>query len=277
MVIVNLTPDSFSDGGKFREPAAAVEFVAAAVESGADLVDIGGESTRPGAGRVDAAEQTRRTVPVIEGVRRLAGAAGQIPISIDTTLAPVAAAALDAGADVINDVSAGTEDPSLLALVAGRGAGLVLMHRLTSPERDRYSDRYDQPPRYLDVVREVGGFLAARAAAAERAGVARGAIAIDPGLGFGKTVGQNLELVRRTGELASLGYPIVSGASRKSFTGRAMGLVESRPDERLMGSIAISVTHLGAGARIFRVHDAAEQRGALFAAARAMGIVSADP
>ena len=155
----------------------------------------------------------------------------------------------------------------MLRLAADRGAGLVLMHRLAPPERDSYSDRYAHPPEYGDVVAVVREFLGRRAAAAESTGIAPEAILVDPGLGFGKTVAQNLELVRRTGEIAALGYGVLSGASRKSFVGRAMGLSESEPKQRLMGSVAISVAHYLAGARVFRVHDVAEQRTALLAAA----------
>lgn len=269
--ILNVTPDSFSDGGLYIDPSDAVAAAAAMVEAGADIIDIGGESTRPGAGRIPAEEQIRRVVSVIRSIRAAAGPLSATPISVDTTLAAVARAALDAGANAINDVSAGTEDPEILRLAAERSAGLILMHRLTTPDRDSYSDQYERPPQYGDVVAEVRSYLAARAAAAERAGVAREAIVIDPGLGFGKTVEQNLELVRRTGELASLGYPVLSAASRKSFTGRAMGLERSAPGERLLGSIAISVAHYLAGARLFRVHDVAEQRAALLAAAAVAG------
>jgi dihydropteroate synthase len=265
--ILNVTPDSFSDGGVLKSVEGAVDAAAAMIEAGADGVDIGGESTRPGAAAVSEDEQKRRILPVVREMRRRGGILGSVLISIDTTRAGVARAALDEGADSINDVSAGTDDPAMLALAAERNTGLILMHRLTAPDRDSYSDRYSSPPEYGDVVGVVRAFLAERAAAAERAGVVREAIVLDPGLGFGKTVEQNLELVRRTAEIASLGYPVLSGASRKSFVGRAMGLTDSAPAERLAGSIAISVAHWSAGARIFRVHDVGPQRGALMAAA----------
>lgn len=266
IAIFNLTPDSFFDGGQLKTVDDAVAAARQAVQEGAAMLDIGGESTRPGAARVDAQEQMRRTIPVISAIRGAGGPLGDIPISIDTTLAAVADAALRAGADAINDVSAARDDPDILPLAARHSAGLMLMHRLVPPEADRYSDRYDQPPRYTDVVAEVREFLAARADAALRAGIAREQIVLDPGLGFGKSVEQNLELIRRTSELCSLGYPILSAASRKSFVGRAMGLGESRPSDRLAGSIALSITHYFAGARLFRVHDVRPQAQALHAA-----------
>jgi dihydropteroate synthase len=266
VAILNLTPDSFSDGGQFATVHDSVAAAQRAVRDGAAMLDIGGESTRPGAVRISADEQIARTVPVIRAIRASGGEMASIPISIDTTLAPVAAAALQAGADAINDVAAGLEDPDLLPLAARHSAGLILMHRLVPPQRDAYSDRYQHPPHYTDVVAEVKEFLAARVDAALRAGVKREAIIIDPGLGFGKTVEQNLELVRRTDELLALGYPLLSAASRKSFVGRAMGLDESKPTDRLPGSIALSIMHLLAGARLFRVHDVAAQSQALRAA-----------
>jgi dihydropteroate synthase len=267
MAILNLTPDSFFDGGRLGEVEDVVAAARRAILHGADMLDIGGESTRPGASRIPGDIQIQRIVPAIAALRAgLEPGLQQIPISVDTTLAGVAAAALDAGADAINDVSAGLEDPELLPLVARRGAGIILMHRLDPPQRDSYSDRYTDPPRYADVVAEVREFLAARIDAARRAGIAPESIVIDPGLGFGKTVEQNLELVRRSGELLTLGHPLLSAASRKSFVGRAMGLERSAPAERLPGSIALSLMHMAAGARLFRVHDVAEQAQALRAA-----------
>jgi len=273
IAILNLTPDSFHDGGRLPTVEDAVRAAERAVAEGADALDIGGESTRPGSERVAAEEQTRRIIPAIEAIRARGGPLSTIPISVDTTLAPVSLAALDAGADAINDVSAGLEDASMLALAAERRAGLILMHRLAPPERDAYSDRYATPPVYGDVVAETGSFLRTRAEAAMAAGVIRDAIVIDPGLGFGKTVDQNLELIRRTGELAALGYPVLSGLSRKSFVGRAAGLTGSAPADRLEGTLALSVAHLHAGARLFRVHDVAPHARALAAAWAAMGPV----
>jgi dihydropteroate synthase len=258
MAVLNVTPDSFSDGGSFGAVEEVVAAARRAVEDGADVLDVGGESTRPGALRVGAAEQMARVAPVIAALRRDLSLSG-VPVSVDTTRAEVARAALDAGADAVNDVSAGMEDEAMLGLCADRGAGIVLMHRLVPPGQDSYSDRYRQPPRYADVVAEVRAFLEERAEEAIKRGVRPEAIAIDPGLGFGKTVAQNLELVRRTWELAELGYPVVSGASRKSFVGRVSGMGEAPAAERVGGSVAFSVAHYLAGATVFRVHDVLEQ------------------
>jgi dihydropteroate synthase len=259
--VLNVTPDSFSDGGAYADPAVAVERGLAMIEQGAGIVDVGGESTRPGAVRVAPAAQIDRTVPVIEQLRRRCDAL----ISIDTTSSLVAESALDAGADIVNDVAAGTEDERMLRLAAERGCGLVLMHRLVPPNADTYSDRYDRPPDYEDVVAEVRGFLEARCRAAVGCGVNMSAIVIDPGLGFGKTVQQNYELIRRTGELGDFGYPLLSAASRKSFVGAVTGIAE--PGRRVIGSTAISVIHWLAGVRLFRVHDVAAHREALAVAA----------
>ncbi len=264
IAIINATPDSFHPGSLAQGAGAALEAARAAVSAGADMLDLGGESTRPGAARVPAEEQARRVLPALEAIR---GALPDMPISIDTTLSPVARAALERGADAINDVSAGLEDPELLGIVARAGAGLILMHRAAPPTEDRYSDQYAREPRYDDVVREVGEFLARRARAAVEAGVAPAAIALDPGLGFGKSVAQNLDLIARTDELVALGYPIVSAASRKSFVGRVGLGRDSLPEERLAGSIAASVAHWREGARLFRVHDPGPQGQALRVAA----------
>lgn len=272
MAVVNATPDSFFAGSRADSVEAAVAMASRAVREGADMLDIGGESTRPGAARVDEAEQIDRVVPVVEAIRARAGAdpaLAAIPISVDTTLPGVARAAIDAGADAINDVSGATEcGQRMLTVAAATGAGLILMHRLLPPEQDSFSDRYEREPAYGDIVAEVRGVLLARAAAAEDAGVARGSIMLDPGLGFGKSVGQNLELVRRSGELLGGGYPLLSATSRKSFVGRVSlpGVEQTSPEERLPGSLAFSVLHLAAGARVFRVHDTGAQRAALDAA-----------
>jgi dihydropteroate synthase len=260
MAILNVTPDSFADAGRHFHTDAAVEAASRFVEEGADIIDVGGESTRPGAIRVPADEQIRRVVPVIRGIRALPGATGNVPLSVDTTLAEVAAAALDAGADAINDVSAGLEDACMLDLAARSGAGIVLMHRLMPPEQDSYSDRYLSEPRYSEagVVADIRAFLAERAQAAEAAGVARECIVIDPGLGFGKTVKQNLALIDGTPEIVSLGYPVLSGLSRKSFVGRLTLARDSTPPERLEGTLRMSLRHWRAGASIFRVHDVHE-------------------
>lgn len=260
MGVVNATPDSFSDGGQFANPEEAAQYALQLVDEGAAIIDIGGESTRPGAARVDAEEQVRRVVPVIARVRSRSGVA----ISVDTTLAPVAEAALEAGADAVNDVSAGCEDPAMLPLVARKGAGLILMHRIAPPGEDSYSDRYAEPPVYDDVVREVASFLLMRAELAMAAGVSRDAIALDPGLGFGKSVAQNYELLARTSELAALGYPVLVGASRKSFLGAVTGRAD--PEQRIIGSVVAAVAAYGGGARIIRAHDVGAHREALLVA-----------
>jgi len=247
--ILNVTPDSFSDGGAFPDAGAAFDRAMLMVGEGAEVIDVGGESTRPGARPVRADEQIRRTVPVIRRLR----ARGDVLISIDTTSAAVARAALDAGADIVNDVSAGLDDPEMLALVAARGCGVILMHRLHAPREDSYSDRYAQPPDYGDVVATVRDFLLERAAAAIASGITRDAIVIDPGLGFGKSVEQNYAIIARMAEFQQAGYPVLSAASRKSFIGRMSGV--DHPAQRMLGSIAVSVAHCLAGVRLFRVHD----------------------
>jgi len=265
LAILNVTPDSFADGGRLPTPAHAADAARRAVDEGADAIDLGAESTRPGAARVEEREQVRRAAPAIEEIRA-AGIA--VPISIDTTRAAVARAALDAGADAINDVSGGTDDPGLPALAAERRAGLVLMHRATVPERDRYSDRYSATPEYPGGV--VAAVLAALRDARDRAhaaGVAHDALVLDPGLGFGKSVEQCLELIRATPDLGALGAPVLSALSRKSFVGRVSLGRDSDPGERLAGTLALSVLHHRAGARLFRVHDVAPHREALDAAA----------
>ncbi len=263
MGILNCTPDSFSDGGDLDSLDAIVQRAHIADREGADLLDIGGESTRPGAKRVDADEQIRRVIPAIQAIR---DAGIVLPITIDTTKHRVASAALDAGADAINDVSAGTEDNSMLDLAADRRCGILLMHRLAPPPADRYSDQYEIAPAYDDVVNDVCKYLGMRATAAVGKGIETSAIMIDPGLGFGKSVEQNLALIGRTGELCALGYPVLSAASRKSFVGRIALGRDSAPSERLEGSLACSILHLHAGARFFRVHDIGAHRRALDAA-----------
>ena len=260
MGVVNITPDSFSDGGQFADQEDAARYALQLVDEGATVIDVGGESTRPGAARVSAEEQVRRVVPVIARVR----ARSNVAISVDTTLAEVAEAAIEAGADIVNDVSAGTEDSAMFRLAARTGAGLVLMHRLHAPGDDSYSDRYAQPPAYGDVVRDVANFLLARAEMAMAAGVARESIAIDPGLGFGKSVAQNYELLARTSELAALGFPVLVGASRKSFLGAVTGRTD--PEQRIIGSVVAAVAAYGGGARVIRAHDVGAHREALLVA-----------
>ena len=255
MGVLNVTPDSFSDGGRYANVSAAVARVREMVQEGAAIVDVGGESTRPGAARVDADEQIRRVLPVVEAIR--AERIG-IEISIDTTRAAVARAAIGAGASIVNDVSGGTEEPEILRLCAERGAGVVLMHRLRAPDGDRYSDRYDASgrPDYSregGVVATVHAALDGLAQSAMAAGVARESIVLDPGLGFGKTVEQNFALIAGVGKLCEVGFPILCGASRKSFIGRVTGVEE--PSQRVFGSVAVSVSQCLAGVRLFRVHD----------------------
>jgi dihydropteroate synthase len=252
MGIVNVTPDSFSDGGRFLRPEAAVAHALSLAAEGADILDIGGESTRPGAEPVGVEEELRRVLPVIEGI---AAACAELPpparpqISIDTSKAAVAAAALGAGASLVNDVSAFRADPEMAAVVADAGADCCLMHMLGEP-RTMQDD-----PRYGDVVDDVREFLQERLQFALDAGVARERIMLDPGIGFGKTVEHNLQLLQRLDELVALGSPVVIGTSRKGFLGRLGGA--SAGAERLAGTIATNVLALERGAQVFRVHDVA--------------------
>jgi dihydropteroate synthase len=247
MGVLNVTPDSFSDGGLYLEPQAAVGHGVRMVEQGADLIDVGGESTRPGADPIGADEQHRRVIPVICGLRQ---AGVQVPISIDTRSAKVAEAALQAGADAVNDVSALRHDGRLVEVVRDSGAGLLLMHMRGTPQ-DMQVD-----PRYGDVVAEVRGFLAERAALASDAGVPGECIAVDPGIGFGKTLNHNLLLLRHLDQFVGLGYPVLLGVSRKTFLGQL--LKEERPERRVMGTAAAVAWAAFAGVHIVRVHDVAE-------------------
>ncbi|HKO39250.1 MAG TPA: dihydropteroate synthase [Solirubrobacterales bacterium] len=257
MGVVNVTPDSFSDGGLYLDPEAAIAHGRELVAAGAEILDVGGESTRPGAAVVPAEEELERVVPVIRGLRDL-----DCHISVDTSKADVAEAAMDAGAVIVNDVTALRGDPEMAALCAERGATVVLMHMLGDP-RTMQDD-----PRYDDVVAEVKDFLAARLEAATAAGVAEERVWLDPGIGFGKTAAHNMELLRRLGELRDLGRPLVVGTSRKSFIGRVDG---SAADERLGGTIASSVIAAAEGADALRVHDVAEMRQALAVATAILG------
>lgn len=264
--VVNVTPDSFSDGGAFLDPGRAVEHGLELVAQGADLLDVGGESTRPGSAPVSAVEELERVTPVI---RRLAEES-KVPISVDTTKAQVAEAALAAGASIVNDVSAGRFDPRILEVTARAGAGYVAMHMLGTP-RDMQQD-----PRYDDVVAEVTEFLRARGRVALEAGIEREKLWIDPGIGFGKTLEHNLELLRRLNELRSLGLPIVLGVSRKSFIATVeheAGFERSAPDARLGGSLAALTVGVQHGAEILRVHDVREAKQAALVA-RALALWS---
>ncbi|MDA0214630.1 MAG: dihydropteroate synthase [Planctomycetota bacterium] len=250
MAIINVTPDSFSDGGEHNDLQRACAFAQACIDDGASILDIGGESTRPGANSVSVVQQIARTQPV---VAHIAKAHRDIAISIDTTRAIVAESALDAGATIINDVSAGQDDPDMFALVARRKCGYVLMHRLCEPSKDSYSDQYSKAPHYCDVVANVCTWLVERADAAQAAGIARDSIAIDPGLGFGKTVEQNFALLARMQEVVALGYPVVVSASRKSFLGSVTG--EAKPSARVASSIAAALEMTKAGVAVVRAHD----------------------
>jgi dihydropteroate synthase len=255
--ILNVTPDSFSDGGQYADVADALAAAELMHAQGADAIDVGGESTRPGAAPVDIAEQIRRTQPVIAALRQRFRRE-ELLISIDTTRAAVAQAALDSGADVINDISAGLDDPDMLPLAASRACGLILMHRRTTPARDFFSHQYT--------------VLEGRAHEAVGGGINQKSIVIDPGLGFGKSVDQNYELAGRMQELAGLNYHVLSAASRKSFIGAAIN--EPVPSRRVSGSIAMSVAHWMMGVRLFRVHDVQAHRQALDVA---MAITAAKP
>ena len=260
MGVVNVTPDSFSDGGLFLDAEAAIAHGRELAAEGADILDVGGESTRPGADAVGAEEELARTLPVVEA---LAGEAGPgVPVSIDTSKAPVAAAALDAGAAIVNDVTALRGDPDLAGLCAEHGCDVVLMHMLGTPRT------MQEDPRYDDVVDDVKAFLVERISVAIDAGIDERRIWVDPGIGFGKTVEHNLELLRRLGELAELGRPIVIGTSRKRFlgslTGRDVG-------ERLGGTVASNVLAVAAGADVVRVHEVAAAREAITVAEAILG------
>ncbi|MFY9586335.1 MAG: dihydropteroate synthase [Actinomycetota bacterium] len=246
MGIVNVTPDSFSDGGFFLDRDAAIDHGLRLAEDGADILDVGGESTRPGAAPVSADDETERVVPVIEAL----AAKTDIPVSVDTSKASVARRALDAGAQIVNDVAAARFDDALLPLVAGRRAPIVLMHMLGEPRT------MQKDPRYDDVVGEIAAFLDERADAAVAAGVSRDQIVVDPGFGFGKTREHNLVLLRRLREFRCLGFPVLAGTSRKSFIGSTLG--DLPVEERLEGTAATVALAVSNGASIVRVHDVRE-------------------
>jgi len=248
MGVVNVTPDSFSDGGRFLAPAAAVAQARRLVDAGAAIVDIGAESTRPGAAPVSEAEELRRLLPVLEALHDLA-----VPVSVDTRRSGVMRAVLDAGASMINDIDALTA-PGALEALAARDCAVCLMHKKGDPAT------MQEAPTYTDVVGEVKAYLAARIAAAEAAGIARERIVADVGFGFGKTVAHNLTLLARLAEFASLGVPLAAGLSRKSTLGRITG----RPvGDRLAASLAAALLAAQRGAKILRVHDVAETRDVL--------------
>jgi dihydropteroate synthase len=250
MGVLNVTPDSFSDGCDFLDPEAALAAGLAMAAAGADVIDVGGESTRPRSAPTSPAEERRRIVPVIHGL-----AAAGLRVSVDTRHAATMAAALDAGATIVNDVSALAHDPLAAPLVAARGCAVVLMHMRGTPADMHAQARYD------DVATDVARELGRRIEAAERAGIARDRIVIDPGIGFAKTAEQSVELLRRLPELGSLGRPILVGVSRKSFLGVVTAEHDAR--RRLPASLAAGLFALSRGAAILRVHDVPETIQAL--------------
>jgi dihydropteroate synthase len=252
MGALNVTPDSFSDGGDFLDPGKAASRAAAMLDEGAEIIDVGGESTRPGSDPVPQEEEVRRIVPVIQ---KIVAERPDAIVSIDTYRAATAGAALEAGARIVNDVTALRGDPRMAAVAADARCPLILMHMLGEPKT------MQRDPRYGDVVREVRDFLAARAEHAVAAGVEPQNIILDPGIGFGKTLEHNLELLRRLAELAELGFPVLVGASRKSFIGRITGVEEAK--ERVSGTVAANVMAYERGATFFRVHDVRANREAL--------------
>ncbi len=253
MGVLNVTPDSFSDGGRYLEPEAALARARALVAAGADIVDVGGESTRPGSAPVCPREQIRRTRPVIEAVAEELG----VPVSIDTTSAEVAAAALDAGGSIINDISAFRFDPEMVSLIAERGVPAVAMHTLAEPAVMQRAPRYD------DVVAEVLAHLEERVAVCVAAGIERRQLVLDPGIGFGKTLAHNLALLRATPRFVALGHAVLIGTSRKRFLGALTGRPVGAREMATAGSVAAAIA---LGAHLVRVHDVAALRDAIVVA-----------
>ena len=259
MGVLNVTPDSFSDGGEFFDPDRAVAQAASLLDEGARILDVGGESTRPGSDPVSPQEELKRVMPVVQGIL---AARPEAVVSIDTYRASIAEAALDAGARIVNDVTA-LSDPKMADLVAERGSPVILMHMRGEPKS------MQQDPFYEDVVREVRDFLGRRAERAVRAGVKEAKIILDPGIGFGKTLEHNLALLNRLDALVELGFPVLVGASRKSFLGKIVG--SGDPKDRLFGTIATNVLAHERGATLFRVHDIRANKEALAVAAAIRG------
>ena len=247
MGIVNVTPDSFYDGGRYCDPQRAVGHALRLVEEGADLLDIGAESTRPGAHPIDVQEERRRLIPVLTAVAKVV----PVPISVDTSKAEVARAAIDEGAAMINDVTALRGDPAMVDVVAEAGAGLVLMHMQGRPDTMQLAPHYD------DVVGEVAQFLTEQARFAMDHGVAKGRIVLDPGIGFGKTLEHNLDLLANLRVIAELGFPLLVGPSRKGFIGQ---LTQQSVDARAWGTAGVVALAIGQGANILRVHDVAPMK-----------------
>jgi dihydropteroate synthase len=250
MGILNVTPDSFSDGGEWFEFGEAVAHARALVAEGADILDVGGESTRPGAAPIALDEELRRVVPVVSALRDV-----DAQLSVDTMKLAVAEAAVEAGATFVNDVTAFRHDPAIAGLVADRGCDCCLMHALGEPRT------MQKDPRYGDVVDDVRAFLEQRVRFAVGEGVREERIVLDPGIGFGKTLDHNLELLRRLDEIVAIGFPVVIGTSRKSFLGRLTG--RDDPHDRVAATLATTVLALERGAQIFRVHDVAPTKDAL--------------
>ncbi len=247
MGVLNVTPDSFSDGGRYLDPDAAVAHAVAMAEQGADLIDIGAESTRPGSDPVDEKEEIRRLIPVVGAVCRKVS----VPVSVDTTKAAVARKALDAGAAIVNDISALRFDPLMKAVVAETGAGLVLLHMQGTPKT------MQQAPSYRDVIEEIRQFFVERIRAALEAGIGAEQILLDPGIGFGKNLAHNLSVLAHLDAFVALGYPVLVGVSRKAFIGQVL----DRPgDERVMGTAAAVAVAILRGARVVRVHDVMRMR-----------------
>jgi dihydropteroate synthase len=271
MGVLNITPDSFSDGGRFIDAEAGVAHARALVDEGADIIDVGGESTRPGAEPVQAAEELARVLPVLEGMARV-GVNKSAQSYIDTGKAEVARAALDAGASLVNDVSAFRADPRMAGLVADSKAECCLMHMLGEPRTMQRAGG----PQYEDVVDDVKAFLEERMRFATREGVSEQRIMLDPGIGFGKRLEHNLTLLRRLHELTALGRPLIVGTSRKSFLGHIIAADRGQQEpvaveQRLPGTIATNVLALERGASVLRVHDVAPVRAALAVAAATLG------
>ncbi len=258
MGIVNVTPDSFYDGGRYLEPAQARDHALKLIEAGADLLDFGAESTRPGSLAIDEQEERRRLIPAIEAVAKVL----QVPLSVDTSKAAVARAALDAGATIVNDVTALRRDPAMARLVADSGAGIVLMHMQGTPST------MQQAPQYEDVVEEVAQFFQERIRYAETQGIAGRQIILDPGIGFGKLLVNNLDLLAQLSTLTKLGYPVLVGPSRKAFIGQ---LTDQSVDERLWGTAAAVAVAVSRGAHILRVHDVRAMRDVVKVAAAIAG------
>lgn len=248
MGVLNVTPDSFSDGGEFNTPASALAQAQQLVEAGADILDIGGQSTRPGAEQVSVEEELQRVLPVVQAVRSVLS----VPISVDTTRASVAQAAIAAGADLINDISGGTFDSEMFPVVAQMKVPIILMHIRGTPQT------MQQFTAYQDLMAEIYQFLEAQIAAAVEAGIERSRLIVDPGIGFAKTGEQNLEILRHLAMLRSLGVPILVGPSRKSFIGRILN--QPDPKHRVWGTAAACCSAIAGGADILRVHDVGEMR-----------------